>query len=334
MMPHCRPILIFLFLFARVPASAESSDAGLGLQISAERVIRLYAPYGIDWPVSPSDASYSPPSNMAEPGGKLVAVMRQSPDPAVRLRAVESIENPASPEGLTTLLEGLSDPAPVIRAMAAERVADIKTSVLLESVLETLDTGDGFSIACMDRALPHLTQRLGPGFLDVLNNAAETPVRRRIAATALGRMVYKPAAATLAAGLGAENVEVARACAQALLLLKEIDAAPTWLNALAHPDPVIQALAVDALALLNTLEAFEAVKHIARGASGAAPELQALAVQRLAEWPGAQAAPALVDVMELNPAFRRMALGLLRARTGKDYGESAAEWRPYFPSPP
>ena len=320
LMVLCLPSLVMI-------SGAEDLWSTRSVEASAERVIRLFAPHGIEWPEPPHDLSASSTLEKPASGGKLLTIMRQSPDPAVRLRAIESVEDPAAPETLSALLEGLSDPVPTVRALAAERIDGVDTATLLTRILETLETGDVYRIAGLDRALPQLTSRLGPGFLEVLNNPHETPVRRRVAAAGLGRMVYKPAAETLAAGLGADDTDLARACAQALLLLKDVNATDAWINALAHPDPVICAIAVDALALINTEAAFEILKQVALGTTGAAPGLQGLAVQRLAEWPGHRAIPALVDVMEFNPGFRRMALGLLRARTGKDYGESALEWR-------
>ncbi len=272
----------------------------------------------------------------------LLSSMSRSPEPAVRMRAVEAWGDTASPAAVTHVVEALGDPELQVRQAAAqalsamtgrphavtapERAANYVLNALLQGPPETR--------AAVESVLPELRNVLEQRMAAVFTATQESSLRRQAAAFCLGRMGSSKQAEALAKETASADLDLARCCAEALFNLHDRRFTETWLGLAVHADAEIRARAVQALTELGGAAALGALARIAAGDSSGDLRLEDMAMESLNTWPERERIPVLIEVMRRNPRLKPAALERLRLITGLDLGSDPTPWQRWLEGRP
>lgn len=268
----------------------------------------------------------------------LLRRLHESEDPANRARASEAWPiSDATMADMNALMPALLDSAPEVRAAALRRIESHTPYEVFGYVMQTMTQGNAASVHAVNEALPHLESMLGPLMAETLRTELETLPHRRIAAYCLGRMGSAIHADLLAEQAWNKEVELDRACVNALYGILAPQSLPHWFSILEHPDYHCRATAVRALAVIGGSAAFDQLCALILHEGETA--LQTEALQAVADYPEAQLFPLLVESLERNPDTRPLALHQLRTRAGVDFGADLPSWRRWLeeymaPPPP
>lgn len=305
--------------------TADSQPANSGSTIPAPVAI----------PPGKTETPLSIPSVPEAPSASADWVLRRmatSEDAELRRRASEAwpVSN-AFMDAMNTLVYALADPDTKVRAAAVDRLHRLEPVQVFGYVMRTLVAGTADRVRALDGALPALEAALAPLMEETLRTEIETLEHRRIAAYCLGRMGGDGAVDTLGHYAAGNDIILSRACADALYAIGTPGTVPHWMALLEHQDLYCRRLAARALAFLGGPNAFERLRLLILDVNEDA-SLQTDALQALQDHPPMSLYPLLVEVLERNLQVRPVALRILRARAGVDYGANMAAWREWLHS--
>jgi len=253
--------------------------------------------------------------------------MRDSNDPEARARALEMLPlDQAKSSDLERLFWAAQDLTPAVQQAAWTSLDHYPQKELFAYAIRTLAWGAEERVRPLDAALPKLGPRLEKMMTATLETELEAPRHRRAAAYCLGRSGTESAVSLLSKYAQAGQGDLAQTCAVALSMLRSPVALHDWEAMLAHQDPVIQTIAVRALADLNSPPARQAVFETAAGKRSAGRMAEQEAARRIADWPDEDAIPALIDIMRQNTPLNALVAKLLREKTGQNFGTSPEPW--------
>ncbi len=278
----------------------------------------------------------TPPSS--EKTGTLLKRMGESEEPALRMRAIEGWAALDSGEALNRIMSALTDPEVEVREAAAQalRKAGEKPvptpleETLAEYVLGVFAGPDESAKAALNSVLPEFRGVIGRRMCTIAGLESESMRRRCNAAYCLGQMRYKDAEPVLVKGTASEHVELVRACAESLYRLGNESTLPVWADLIHHPDPEVRGTAVEALTGLGGARALSVFAHIVLQEVPSDKVLQQQAFQALSRWENAEIIPILIAALDKNPAFRPLAVQMLRERTGMDIGMVPKDWKDWY----
>ncbi|MBI2435804.1 MAG: HEAT repeat domain-containing protein [Candidatus Hydrogenedentes bacterium] len=256
--------------------------------------------------------------------------MAQSPDPQVRLRAVEAWIVAPTSGALDALLAVLTDEAVEVRAAAANGLASFDAAAVFDAVLQLMMEQDPALMAVAPEVLPLLAGQLGSQFLALLEDAGASPLEQMASAYALGLMRHDGAAAALTRGVWSQDVALSRTCALALGRLQGATPPEGWMKLARHPDPEVAVLAMDNLKGVPSERVFLFLCGMARGELRQEETLQVRALMAIRDWPGAVSVPALIEIMGHNPRVASVAGKMLEEITGVALGPVPQLWQDWW----
>ena len=280
-------------------------------------------PPGMSTSALPSFQTPQPPPESAD---WLLRRMAESENPAARRRASEAW--PVSDEvmrDLNALVYALADPDPGVRDGAVGRIRAIAPAEVFGFTMRVMVAGDAEQVRALESALPLLSDLLEPFMLETLRTEIETSQHRRIAAFCLGRMGAHRAIDALAEHAWNEDALISRASVDALYAIASPAAETHWMKLLEHAELYFRVQAVRALAVIGSPSAFARLRQIILSEGEETVQSEALAM--IADYPGEQLLPLLVEILEINAPLRTRALQLLRARSGLELGARPSDWR-------
>ena len=326
---------------AETPArtgTAPGAPGEAGSQAGVGRASPLVGAAAAEGPAAESEAVSATEQKQGTP--PVLRGMAQADDAFLRLRALEGWMASGALGAVEHFLDGLTDASAEVRALAAKglcRWAEragwevYVAEAFLEAALRLLTTADDAALAAFDAALPYVkSAAVAARLREVLASDDAGPLPRRAAAYCLGRMGDTEAGPLLAEGAWFPDPDMAFVCAEGLYMLRDPRSAAAWFALLRHESPELRSMAVDALITLGGEDAFDALREVALGRVGLGDPLVAQAVHGLGQQPGGGVVPALIDVMEQNPRFRRLAQQYLNQHTGIDLGDQAPPWREWY----
>ncbi len=275
---------------------------------------------------------------LLEGGRGVLHGMQRARDPAIRMRAMEALGETGGPDDLDVCLASLADPVAAVRRTAAEAVARLcqrpgnshLAEQLLMRVFHVFSQWDIQRRSAFDAALPQWASVLCASARHALESDETKAGDRAVAAYCLGRMGCLEASAVLATFARNEDKKLAREAARALYRLRAPESTRTWVDLVRETDPMVQRIAVQALAAQGDSVALSALTSIAMGEGELPGTVQILATNALAAWPREAAVPALLRALYRNPTVRRYAGARLRAITGLNMGDMPEEWRAWY----
>ena len=134
----------------------------------------------------------------------------------------------------------------------------------------------------------------------------------------------------LAAGAWSDDPDMAQACANALLGIRDPLALPRLTELIGHPVAEIRWGAMQAIATIGGVEATHVLGRIAMAPPGDDGAFGWQAAFLLGETKSLEAVPALIDVMRTNLSARATAAQSLRKITGDDAGELPSDWAQWY----
>lgn len=250
--------------------------------------------------------------------------------PALRASALASMGPASDASHAGRLLVALNDPDHAVRTTAIQQLQQSPVRPVADALLDVVGPDFNLQPEWSAAMAPLATSELEGRLVATLADPAERPTRRAAAARALALLRRTGAVQALGAALWDGRQPVAQAALDALFFLRATEAIPQWLALVDHPDPQVAATAVRALADLGGPAANALLMAIALGERPADSTMQAAALRGIDAWPGAQAVPAMVSVMEANPELRMPVGRILRERTGLELGPDPAVWRAWL----
>lgn len=310
-------------------ASAQIPDENLG------RVSPLLAPTG-----DSTTSSLTPqPRSKGNPAFSLIYEMSVSPDPAMRMRALEAWGDSDAEEALTQVLNGLLDSDSRVRDVATSELANFGSKRVFDFIMGLLISGDSYSVAMLNNALPAMKNQLEDQFLVVFRDEGQDIAYRRAAAYALGRMGSQDASELLAQGCWSEYPEFAYTCAEALYNVRDSNSLKTWRALLGHENGTIRRFAVYGICTTGSLEALGILREICIQQIPLDPQLQVEAARCISAWPAMDAIPVLIESMHANRNVSAVCTLQLTERSGMELGENPELWLAWWqeitaPPPP
>ncbi len=226
---------------------------------------------------------------------------------------------------LNMLVYAMADPDSRVRDGAVSRMRDRAPEEVFGFTMRVMVAGDAEQVRALNSALPRLSDLLEPFMVETLRTEIEASQHRRIAAFCLGRMGAHRAIDVLADHAWHEDASIAHASVDALYAIASLAAEPHWLKLLEHPESYFRVQSVRALAVIGSPGAFARLRQIILGEGD--ETMQSAALAMLADYPGDQLFPLLVEILEVNAPLRTHALQLLRARSGRELGARPSDWR-------
>jgi len=201
---------------------------------------------------------------------------------------------------------------------------------LAEYVLGVFGGPDESAKAALNSILPEFRGMIGGRMCAIAGMESESTPRRCNAAYCLGQMRYKDAEPVLVKGTASEPVELVRVCAESLHRLGNESTLPVWADLIHHSDPEVRATAVAALTDLGGARALGVLARIVLQEVPSDKALQQQAFQALSRWETVEIVPLLIAALDKNPAFRPLAVQMLRDRTGMDLGMAPKDWKDWY----
>jgi HEAT repeat protein len=233
-------------------------------------------------------------------------------------------------EHVDAFIAALSDPVLEIRDLAAQALASLDSGIVFEKIMAILGSGTGDAVVKIDAVLPGLRDSLETGMLRVLDAPDEPGARKQVAAYALGRMNSVRAVPALMAAVWVAEPDVAVACAQALVAIRDPMIGPALADLIRHPVQPVRWVALQGLADLGSPESLEALHRVAVEPPDGDTELGRQAVSYLAATRNEMVVPLLIEVMRGNLSLRRAAVEALRQLTGEDLGDRPSDWQAWY----
>jgi HEAT repeat protein len=339
---HGSGVLIFCLLFLiGAGVAQEGSESKFPVAFPEETADSPVADFGgtIPAPVAiPPGKTETPPSIPSVPEAPSASAdwvlrrMATSEDAEVRRRASEAWPvSDSFMDAMNTLVYALADPDQKVRAAAVDRLHRMEQFQVFGYVMRTMVAGTADRVRALDGALPALEAALAPLMEETLRTEIEAAEHRRIAAYCLGRMGGDGAVDTLGHYAAGNDMTLSRACADALYAIGTPRTIPHWMTLLEHQDLYCRRLAALGLAFLGGPNAFERLRLLILDGNEEV-SLQTDALQALQDHPPMSLYPLLVEVLEQNLQVRPVALRILRARAGVDYGANMEAWREWLHS--
>jgi len=261
----------------------------------------------------------------------VVSEFLSSPDPAVRLRGIEGIEDAAaSPFQLETLLKALYDESPVVRAAAARRLGEVPPEAIIALVWEAGTQRPAEFWKNFWRHVPDWKSSLAGPLTAYLEREDIAADQAAMAAVALGLMRHGPAGELLANRAWVRHEELAYRASEALLRLGEAGPREEQRKLLRHPMPAVRHMAVFAVAQHGDQDAMDALHAVVMGTGERSLIVRKAAVTALSTMEWRTVLPVLVDLMQKVPGLNWEIRQALIVVAEVDNGRNAATWREWY----
>jgi HEAT repeat protein len=326
-----RLLIVILAIF---PLASFAQDVPVDVGATLMRVDELMTKECPQWPVSAGGAvAPAAPLAVPKPSTDASAVLKdvaQSDDAQTRMVALEGMAQSDAPGHVDDFVGALADADPAVRQFAAHVLNGLPPELFLEKVLGLMQSEDTNTSACVASSLPLLRDSLEQPLIAILLRQDEEPFRRQLAASSLAYMKSTASISALANVAESAEPQLARVCASALGAIPDVVVVPQLVRLTYHPAPAVRYAALTGLAAVAAPEATVALGQISAEAREDDPALTVQAVAYLAERPGQQVIPLLIDVMRRNKDAVAGAVTALRRLTGEDYGDSPDLWEKWW----
>lgn len=260
----------------------------------------------------------------------VVSEFLSSPDPEVRLRGIEGIEDLGSPVKVQTLLSALHDESPKVQRTAARRLGEAPPEVIIALVLEPSTRRPEAFWTNFWRHVPDWRDSLAEPLHEYLERDDIAADQAALAAVALGLMRHGPSGDLLAERAWVSHEVLAYRASEALLRLGEAGPRDEQRKLLRHPMPAVRHIAVFAVAEHGTQEAMEALHAVVMGRGEPSLRVRQAAVSALSTMEWRTVLPVLIDLMQRVPGLNWEIRQALIHVAGLDNGRNAGTWRQWY----
>lgn len=341
----CFLVSIGLFLFTLLCTSiarAESPDPEKTVSADSQETF-TFIPLGpptleeLD-KLFPSDKK-KPPSmptkrkqqpDATDDAADLLIQMIQSPDPAIRLRAVEGLGSEGTTEASPLLFIALADQETAVRDAATNALASIPQDVLLDSIVGALGWGDPVIAQAVDASLPNLRSAVEAPLLARFTNHETPRVERMVAAYCLGRIGSTRASESLATEVWDDDLTLALYCAEALASIEDPGLLRQYMRMAAHPQVQVRTAAYRGLARIGGDDARAVLLPAARGATEPDSNARKFAIRQLASVPNEEVVEYLIDLIRADAGLVRPSSDALAAILGLPQGLHRGHWLDWY----
>ncbi|MCC6153858.1 MAG: HEAT repeat domain-containing protein [Candidatus Hydrogenedentes bacterium] len=260
----------------------------------------------------------------------LLMQMIQSPDPAIRLRAVEGLGGADSKGASPLLFIALADQETAVRDAATNALAAVPQEALLDSVVGALGWGDPAIAQAVDAALPNLRSAIETPLLGRFTNQATPRVERMAAAYCLGRIGSTRASEPLANEVWDDDLTLALYCAEALASIEDPGLLRQYVRMAAHPQVQVRTAAYRGLARIGGDDARAVLLPAARGATEPDSNARKFAIRQLASVPNDEVVEYLIDLIRADAGLVLPSSDALAGILGLPQGLHRGHWLDWY----
>lgn len=324
-------ILAFLPVTLAIAQNVSGFEAEIGSTLL--RVDEIMGRECAQWPRATAKPAASQTLTAPKPSSDASSVLSdsaQSDDVQTRLTALEGLASSDAAGHVDDFVSALCDADARVRQYAAHILNSQPPGLFIEKVLGLLQSDDGSTSAYAASTIPLLRDSLEQPLMMLLMRQDEAPFRRQLAASALAYMKSTASISALVEVAESADPQLARVCASALGAIPDVVVVPQLVRLTYHAAPVVRYAALTALAAVDAPEAAAGLGEVAGTPREDDPGLAVQAVAYLAERPGQDVIPILIEVMRRNRDAASGAVGALRRLTGEDYGDEPALWQKWW----
>ncbi|MCC6796210.1 MAG: HEAT repeat domain-containing protein [Candidatus Hydrogenedentes bacterium] len=294
-----------------------------------EELDKLF-PSGKKQKTSVPEEKKAKPVERKDDASDLLMQMIQSPDPAVRLRAVEGLGSEGNEDACPLLFIALADQEAMVRDAAIKALLVVPQDALLESIVGALGWGDPVIAQAVDASLPNLRSALDAPMLGRFTNPEAPRVERMVAAYCLGRMGSVRGAESLADEVWDDDLALALYCAEALASIEDPALLRQYVRMAQHPQVQVRTAAYRGLARIGGDDARAVLLPAARGATEPDSNARKFAIRQLASVPNEEVVEYLIDLIRADAGLVRPSSDALAAILGLPQGLHRGHWLDWY----
>lgn len=256
--------------------------------------------------------------------------MLQSPDPAIRARAVEGLAGTDPVNSIPHLFIALADPEVQVRDAAKAALAAAPQDILADSIIGVIGWGNPAMAEAVTAALPELRNTLEAPFLRRFESQDTPRIERMAAAYCLGRIGSARAGVPLANEVWGNDLTLALYCADALVAIDEPGLLREYVRMASHPQVQMRVAAYRGLARIGGDDARRVLFDAARGQTEPDTQARKAAIRFLANVPSDEIVEYLMSLIRADAGLVRPSSDALAAMFGLPKGMHRGLWLDWY----